>query len=282
MKKNVACGVVTFNPTKDILPKIEEYSHLFDYVYIYDNTIKGLSSVLTNKISRYKNVLLYTNGNNDGLAKAYNYFLIRTKNKYDFLCTLDQDSKFSKMDIQSMFNLLNVNKLNDVAVVGPVVIYNQVSTSKKISNEKELKNRQYLISSGSFINLKIIRQNPNIKFDENYFIDRVDTDFCTDCLRNGYRICEYEHSVLFQNLGEKITKKGSQHSYIRHYYMFRNRIYFNYKYYGKLKATILTCLQSLKQCMRIVFLEKQKKIKLKQFILAYHDYVTGDMGKGRY
>ncbi|WP_172995413.1 glycosyltransferase, partial [Lactobacillus helveticus] len=197
MKKSVACGVVTFNPTKDILPKIEEYSCLFDYVYIYDNTIKVFSSVLANKISKYENVSLYSNGNNDGLAKAYNYFLNHTKHKYDFLCTLDQDSKFSKIDIQNMFSLLSIDKLNDVAVVGPTVIYNQVSSSKKISNRKILENKRYLISSGSFINLKIIRQNPNIKFDENYFIDRVDTDFCTNCLKNGYRICEYKDSFLF-------------------------------------------------------------------------------------
>lgn len=272
-------------PDSDIISKIQLYSQIFKKIYIYDNTPNGMDFNLEDKISNIaSNVVIYSNKKNDGLSKAYNYLINKTKNEYDYLCTLDQDSIFLKEDFFKMEKLLNDKNFKETAVIGPKVIYNISSQNKKIQKNKFIiKSKKYVISSGSFINLRILKNNFQLCFDENYFIDRVDTDFCTKCLRQGYKVIEVENVFLYQTLGEENKANHKfQHSYIRHYYMFRNRFYYNQKYYPFMKAIFLDDIQSLKQCIKIILFEDDKTKKLYQLFMGYKDYKSGNMGKGRY
>lgn len=283
--KQIVGGIVTFMPDSDIISKIQLYSQIFKKIYIYDNTPNGMDFNLEDKISNIaSNVVIYSNKKNDGLSKAYNYLINKTKNEYDYLCTLDQDSIFLKEDFFKMEKLLNDKNFKETAVIGPKVIYNISSQNKKIQKNKFIiKSKKYVISSGSFINLRILKNNFQLCFDENYFIDRVDTDFCTKCLRQGYKVIEVENVFLYQTLGEENKANHKfQHSYIRHYYMFRNRFYYNQKYYPFMKAIFLDDIQSLKQCIKIILFEDDKTKKLYQLFMGYKDYKSGNMGKGRY
>lgn len=279
MAKTFVCGVVTFFPNNKELKKIVEYSKIFDMVYVFDNTPKANTEF--DIFTSNSKIIVNSNGINDGLACAYNYFLKETKEKYDFLCTLDQDSRFTKENIKSMFDFITNNDLTRIAVIGPKVIYNNsFLKSKKVNKIIE---RKYLISSGSFLNLSIL-DSSGIIFDVEYFIDRVDTDFCMNCIRNGYQIIEYLGSVLNQTLGSpKNHSNIGSHSYKRHYYMFRNRFYFNKKFIDNwpLRST-LNIMQTLRQCMRIIIFEDHKSKKIKQLFYALQDFHNEVMEKGRY
>lgn len=272
------CGVVTFFPDNEVIKKIREYSKVFDSVLVFDNTPQG-SDKLKIMVNN-PNIYLYSNGENNGLSEAYNFFMKRTGKGFDFLCTMDQDSNFDKLNINAMFNYINKHDMSKVAVVGPKVKYKDKNRSNR---DNSASSKNYLISSGSFLNLSLLKL-ANIHFDPNYFIDRVDADFCKQCQKKGYQVIEYSGSVLYQVLGQRtrFSKLGS-HSYKRHYYMFRNRFYFNNKFIlNSVKRISVDWLESIKHCSHILFWENQKYKKLQQIIFALKDYKQNNMGSGRY
>lgn len=272
------CGVVTFFPDNEVIKKIDEYSKIFDNVLVFDNTPQR-SDKLKAMVNK-PNIYIYSNGENNGLSEAYNFFMKRVGKKFDFLCTMDQDSNFSRLDINAMFNYINKHDMSKVAVVGPEVKYKDGDRTDK---ENSASSKNYLISSGSFLNLSLLRL-ANIHFDSNYFIDRVDADFCKQCQNMGYQVIEYSGSVLYQVLGQRTRlSKFGNHSYKRHYYMFRNRFYFNNKFISNgVKRILIDWLESVKHCSRILFLENQKCKKLQQIVFALKDYKQNNMGSGRY
>lgn len=278
--KNFACGVVTFYPDNKSIKRIEKYSSLFKYVLVYDNTPQDVADF--DLLKSKPNVHVYANKKNDGLAIAYDFFVnkLSINNSADFLCTMDQDSEFSSLDIKSMIKYINNSDMSKTAIIGPVIEYKDKS---KTSKEEKITNKRYLISSGSFLNLSLLKSE-NISFDLNYFIDRVDTDICMQCIRKGYRVVEYSGSVLYQTLGQKVnfSKQGS-HSYKRHYYMFRNRFYFNKKFIrNRVQRIVFNWLQTFRQCVHILLIEPDKCKKIRQMIFALKDYRQNLMGRGRY
>ncbi|MFR0539483.1 glycosyltransferase [Limosilactobacillus reuteri subsp. suis] len=278
-KNKFACGIVTYFPNNDVIDKINKYSDEFDEVYVFDNTPQ--ESDVLKKLELNQKIHLYSNEENNGLSVAYNYFVKEAISNCDFLCTLDQDSVFLTENIEKIIDYINSNDLDSIAVIGPKIIYN--NDYEMSARNSDINDKRYLISSGSFLNLSILKEN-NIKFDPQYFIDRVDIDFCQECIRKGFRVVEYTSSVLYQTLGTptKHMNKGN-HSYKRHYYMFRNRFYYNRKFSNSLlQRESLNIIQSLKQCLRILTFEDQKINKLKQLLLAIYDYQHNIMGSGRY
>lgn len=204
--------------------------------------------------------------------------LEKTVNRYNYLCLLDQDSVFNSDEVYKMMNFIDAYPTKEqVAIFSPRVIYDK-RVSKKIVSDYEFK--KFVISSGSFINLKIVENDSDINFDVNYFIDRVDTDFCMLCVKKGYKLVQYNKSVLIQQLGIEGHFGITQHSYKRHYYIFRNRLYYNQKFYRHYKS--LSILQTLKQCLRIILFEDEKALKIKQLFYAIHDFNHDCMSKGRY
>ena len=84
---------------------------------------------------------------------------------------------------------------------------------------------------------------------------------------------------LTQKLGDEIKFRHSSHNKLRHYYIMRNRLYYNYKYNNKNKALVLSLLQTLKQVFLIVLFENDKLNKLKMLKTAINDFFNNNMGK---
>lgn len=276
--KTFACGVVTFYPDNESIKKIAKYSSLFKEVLVYDNTPQNVKSL--DLLKSKSNVHIYANQKNDGLSIAYDFFINKLNDHVDFLCTMDQDSRFDSLDIKAMFDYINNNDMSKIAIVGPTIDYKE---TLNVPREEKVTRKDYVISSGSFLNLSLLI-SADISFDPNYFIDRVDTDICMQCIRKGYQVIEYSGSVLHQSLGQRVKffKNGS-HSCKRHYYMFRNRFYFNKKFIdNNFKRMVVNWLQALKQCVHILLIERNKFKKIVQIIFALKDYRQNIMGRGRY
>lgn len=266
-------GIVLYYPDLDILDKIKGYSEVFNKIIAFDNSEKNHGIQLEIDKLNLVNVMYISRNNNYGLSYAYN-FLLEKSQDYDYLCILDQDSIFEINDILKMKQLIETCNLNKPAIIAPIIDYGY----KKILRDNIIEKCRYVISSGSFINIKSFKDN-DIRFDENYFIDRVDVDICQQCLRNGLKIYKYHNSVLHQKLGDEIKFRHSSHNKLRHYYIMRNRLYYNYKYNNKNKALVLSLLQTLKQVFLIVLFENDKLNKLKMLKTAINDFFNNNMGK---
>jgi len=270
-----SCGITLFNPKKQHLDKLIGYSKIFSELYIVDNTVSNTSPYLE-EILKLPNVHLLSSGENLGLSAGLNLICDTSLGKDDFICLLDQDSDFKKTEIMKCFELIKSSNFDDVSIVAPTIKYKHLHhESSPPSNIDITSSVEFVITSGSFINLKLF--NLIGKFDPNYFIDRIELDYCYRSINLGYRIMVHNNAILDQELG---TFKSLgfisfyEHSPLRNYYQFRNRFYFyNFKYKGSdlLKFSKLY-LASLRHVLKVLLLESKKIEKVKYILLAIKDY----------
>ena len=266
-----AAGVILYNPTQEQIDRICKLEESFDAIFLFDN-----SEPTYQKPSYPHHIKFHLLGEdaNKGLSYAFNK-IIKLCGEYDYLCTLDQDSIYTKEEICKLRTYLDKMPISSkIGIVAPFIDYG----TKPYTPSEEADHVDFVITSGSFVNLTMIRER-NITFDENYFIDRVDADLCKQVKAMGYEIKIYHESVLHQRLGEETPHSRSSHNPLRHYYMFRNRLYFNNKWYRGPKKWFLNITQIIKHLYIILFYETERPKKLKAFIEATKDYMVGRMGK---
>ena len=141
------------------------------------------------------------------------------------------------------------------------------------------------MTSGNLINLNAYKKINGFK--DWYFIDCVDFDYCLNLVRNGYEIHQVNKVILHHELGNTVKKQlfgksyfCDNHSYIRRYYIVRNRHYI-YDEYNKdfpdyCNAEIRCTKAEVK---RIILFEKGKIKKLWYMYKGYRDYKKRLVGR---
>lgn len=261
-----AIAITLYNPIKQYLDNFLNYIENFDEIFLYDNSLDNKNYI--DLIPQNHKIHYFFNHSNVGLPYAFNFILNNPYlSTFDYLCTMDQDSYFNKIQINKIQNFIEQNMDKKIAIVAPLILY----SNKNITSKKQIIYKDWVICSGSFINLDIIRRH-KITYDEKYFIDRFEVDFCKQISQLGYKIIVFSDSILKQELGLKNVYKHSNHSPLRHYYIFRNRLYFNYKFFNKNKAFFISFLQNIKHIILILFFEQLKKDKIVACLKGYIDF----------
>lgn len=273
---NYAAAITLYNPTTEQISHCKEYAESFQRVFILDNSEEE-DIVIQRSFESDCFTYIKMNGN-EGLPNAFNRVLdSKELSAFDYLCTLDQDSIFSFHDIARMKSFIEQSygstEFSKVAIYAPVIDY---GNGIKCTSGYEY--RKKVITSGSFLKVKEIQKH-NIRYDENYFIDKFEIDLCQQLLSNGYQIVVCFESVLKQQLGDGDSTKHSSHNALRHYYLFRNRLYFNHKHYSRVKCYSFNILQTARHVVSILLYEKEPVEKIAQLFPAIKDYCLGKMGK---
>ena len=270
--KFAAC-VVIYNLPKKEIPRVKLYAASFDVVYILDNSDINDSS----SWEGCTNIVYHWNGGNIGLPASFNWVLNKIHGSIDYLCLLDQDSIFTSDNIELLKAHIKSNSdyiINRVGIVAPYINYNNSPFRRE---EKEVY-VPWVITSGSFLNVALINRD-NLRYDENYFIDRCEVDFCRQLVLKNYKVMLYRGAVLNQQLGDDNGSKYTSHNPTRHYYIFKNRFYYNKKFFSPPKRIFLNITQTIKHLGHIIIYENDKGTKIKMLTIAYEDYKHGKMGK---
>ena len=162
---------------------------------------------------------------------------------------------------------------SDVAVYGPVVC----KEKGREPEDQRAVEVEVLISSGSFVNLQIYAQTPG--FDEAFFIDKVDDDYCLMARQRGFRIIQVRSCFLYHRIGEwkKIFGKiVEQHAPLRMYYTTRNTLML-YKKYGKSGLERLGWF--VNRLRHTLLYDDSRYKKVKRMFLGAWDYKHGITGK---
>lgn len=225
---NIAGVVILYNPEEGLVLRINSYKNGLKKLMIIDNSEIEANSEFLKSWSKEGIQYIYDN-NNAGIAQRLNQAAqIAITENYDWLLTMDQDSYFKNEEFTYYLNCLNIyNEKEKVAQFG--VSYEKTTTGEPSCLSKKVSK---LITSGSIINIKTY--NEVGKFDENLFIDGVDTEYCLRANIKGYFNVQYytiqlQHSIGSQSYHRsfKNFKKTSRslHSPVRLYYMTRNFLY---------------------------------------------------------
>lgn len=271
------CGVVVwYNPKEEYLKNIETYLSILDELYIIDNS----NSNNKNMIKNLKKIEYVSLGVNKGIAYALNLGLEKAFQKgYDYLLTMDQDSSFLNNSFREYVNFVMNDKEKNVALYSPIhVVDEKIMNEVILENKVDIKYSDRENTSGNILNLKYIK---NIgKFNEDFFIDEVDIDFCYRIIKEGYKIKKLNFIPLKHFLGNfkryKIGGKVTHHNYIRRYYITRNKLYMRELYKEKVSKKYKRDIW--KDIRKIIFFEKDKILKLKMCWRAYKDFRNGVKG----
>lgn len=295
--KNSAAIIVSYFPTEDLVINVGEVSSSFSRVVIVDNTpeLSEFQLSLFKRISSIHNVEVLFNNKNLGMSIALNMASdILYENGFRYTLLLDQDSFLSKKDIEALLLLIMETK---AGIVSPkiatknfdsnatyVTEFNKFLIKKLPVNDKPLK-VMFNITSGSLVDLYMWKEIGG--YDENLFIEYVDTEFALRANTSGYDVLISPNATLIQEYGAMTKKKffgkyyyPTNHSPLRYYYQCRNRLYVSRKYIFKYPSFVLFDFASfVKNSFLVMIFEEDKLDKLKFSIIGFIDFFLGKMGK---
>ncbi len=227
-------------------------------VFLVDNGSSNRSE-LEGCVSRYPTVRVIYNPENFGIARALNQLCgLAKESGNQWILTMDQDS-ICKQDMVA--HLVRYCGDKTIGIIAPRVEFwdgDKLITSTK-DGDKNIVNISACITSGSLTNIEAWGQVGG--FDEWYFIDLVDDEFCTHLIASGYSILRVNKAVLYQRAGAMRhvalpfagTIMLTFYNETRNYYICRNSIYFFRKYHRhiRLRHQILVFLYG--QFRRLAF-----------------------------
>ena len=263
--EDITAVIVYFNGDQKVVSKALDLSYL-GHVLVVNNGSNVESSKLLEELRNNSKVEVIDNIENKGIAYALNQGLDYAISKGSkLLLTLDQDSSISKNCIYKLKNKIDV--ANKIVSVGPIYKQNSI-----IENDKEV---SFLITSGNIIDVNTLKTIGG--FWNDLFIDCVDIDLSFNLKSKGYKQLMVANAFMTHKIGEYEKSpifhiKYLGHSNIRYYYKFRNNWLIYKKYWNKLFKDCLKLFVCLViEFFRVIFIEKNKKEKIKYIFLGLKD-----------
>ncbi len=273
----LAAVVVFYNPSDNNIKQLDKYLKSVDKIYVVDNSDDKVQRIeSTDKIEYIKL------NENKGIAFALNEGARHAiKDKFKYLLTMDQDSKITSKIVDDMKDYIINNDMKDVGLISP---YQDIDSKDDVKNG-DVEDMIEVMTSGNIINLDAYKKVGGFK--DWLFIDCVDTDYCMNLHKNGYKVLRLNNVIMKHELGNLVVHKlfGKEypcynHNPIRRYYIVRNNLYINDMYkdlYPDYCAWLLRVQKG--QVKRIIAFEKNKFKKLKMMYKGYKDHKKGIKGK---
>lgn len=276
----IVCIVPLYNPTNEEIKNIESYVDTLDYCILMDDSQVEHRNVCSVLLEKYRGRVDYIwNKNNIGLCKsANNGMKAAIKLGAEWILIMNPDSK-PHNDIVSVFReYIDKNDTDNIAILAPRYNYDRHRRNIRLGNRKI----SFVMMSGSMINVKALKR---IGFyDERFFIDGLDNEWCLRALRAGYHIIECSEALLDHHpaetrevkvLGKTVFKYGWDRPE-RYYYQFRGLFLIHDEYHSIYND--LFCLYKLLKC--ILFFDNKSEYK-KAWQIAKKDYKLNYFGKIR-
>ena len=280
MKKiKLAAMVTLYNPNKENINNINNYINSVEKLYVFDNTDGKDNKDL---LPKNKKIVYITNKENKGIAYSMNVCARKAiDDGYKYLLTMDQDSKMTSSIIDRMLEFLENTKEERIGLISP---YQDIDSKEEIS-DKEYEEQIEMMTSGNIIDLNAFEEIGGFK--DWLFIDCVDTDYCMNLHKHGYKVLRLNKIIMKHDLGHLevhhlFNKEYPcyNHNPIRRYYIVRNNLYINNMYHDLFPEYCNHLIRIQKgQVKRIIAFEKNKIKKLKMMYRGYKDFKKGIKGK---
>lgn len=288
----LAGAVILYNPEEVVSENVLSYIDSVDKLYIVDNSLGASVASKISKLAPNK-VQVITNKQNEGIAKPLNLVLhLAEKEGFDFLLTMDQDSRFFDGHMALYRSALSSIDWKHCFGLGPTsVVYERLGEGKE--DKEELSNKgihwnsvMRMMTSGNIISVKKAVECGG--FDETLFIDEVDHDICYKALLHGYLLFTSPDILLWHRCGNPIKKRffwrdihAMNHPPVRKYYIARNRsiVYKRYHHINEAFFFKHYIRSDLLDFLKIFYMEPDKLRKAQFFLRGLWDAGRGCTGK---
>jgi rhamnosyltransferase len=290
---------VTYNPDlNEILQQLCAVPHEVCFVLVDNNSSNcgDIEHMIHNGPLAQKNICLLKNTENIGLAAAQNQGICQAiQQEATHILFFDQDSIPDLGMVHALVkeeeSLLALNI--QVGAVGPLT-YDPVSQldcpvtkyrgpfiSRYQLSEKEVTSTSFIIASGSLIRTKVLKDVG--LFDERFFIDYIDIEWCYRAQARGYQVFVTAKAKMSHCIGEKrvnfLGRGISQHSGLRRYYLARNSFFVLKMAHFPIGYKLREIVFGIIRAVSFFILSDDKKMYCRYFFKALHDGWMGRVGK---
>ena len=272
----VGAVIVTYYPDLERLgPVLEAAAQQVDSVIVIDN---GSELTEIEACARhYPNVSVVGLGSNRGIAAALNAGVRRLSHvEPAWILTLDQDTVIDSGSVEKLLNDFRglPPELRSTVAILAMARHGRRTPSTRVSRWIESaceatsngpwRQVSFVITSGNLVRAEVFEE---ITYNEDFFMDQVDTAFCADVRRRGLKVLENVEPTMEHQLGRTVETKRGPKIYepaSRLYYISRNslrlvlrrdlpvRLYLR-DLFGLVRVHIeLDDARSLAQCLRAV------------------------------
>lgn len=287
------------NPNQ-LLTLVHQLSGQVETVCVLNNG--GLTNSLRDDFLKIDNLELHDFNENIGIASALNYGVtLAEKVRADFVVTFDQDSEPQRnhvIELVEVWNQLNCEKTPNthIGAIGPMFYderngmheYGFLSARglKVYKHYPSRKNKvveaDVLITSGMLFPISVWQDD--LLFNEQLFIDLVDTEWCFRAKEKGYTnfgcfAVKMKHDMSDSHPIRFFGISLLRYGYLRRYYYFRNCVYLLPKAFVPIAYKIRLSVTLLVMLLTSMLIDKQR-VKSIQFICkGVYDGLIGKLGR---
>jgi rhamnosyltransferase len=225
--RDVLAVVVSYNGLQKIKQTVQALQKQVRHIHIVDNGSDAESLEVLEVRGRETDITVERLGENRGVGHALNRGVQRAQEmSCNWLLTMDQDSVVDSSLIEAYGAALEGNPA--MVCLTPRIVGR---SRKKDAAGGEI---SYAITSGNLVRVSVFDQIG--LYDEGFFVDCIDFDFCLRLRRAGHAVHRVPAALMEHQLGDEVDlpkavqKYYARHSPVRRYYMYRNFLYLTERY----------------------------------------------------
>jgi rhamnosyltransferase len=272
-QSNIWTIVVTHNPAPDFGENVRALISQVKKIIIVDNqSLPSIRQFVGKVASTFETEVIWSQ-HNLGIASALNagINLASSSDECQWILMLDQDSHVTPHFVAIMCNAYEACPFRDaVALIGATYQLAFRTLQAPSADGRTLKFREVetLMTSGTLVKRRVFADCGS--FDESFFMDYVDHEFCFRVRRHGLRIIQANEAILEHELGSPTSHRlfgksfvTSNYSPNRRYHNARNRLIFYRRYFYSESAWIVCdWFRWLRELLKMIVVEGDRKNKL--------------------
>lgn len=289
----VCAVIVTYFPTAQLLENIACLLPQVDCILIVDNGSSASDSAgILKQCEATQKVSVHYCPENLGVATALNIGArYADANGYTWLATFDQDSSAPEGYIAGLFGALAAYPEPDsVALLSPKY-QDKVCTPVYIKSYATRRTDMpfapidITMTSGNLVRVEAIVDVGF--FDDAFFIDFLDYEFCLRLKTRGYELIEAQNVVLMHRCGDRTTHRflgrlvrTTNYPPWRRYYSMRNRVAVYKRYWLKQPRWVFVDVaRPIRDILTVALFEDNPSRKIGAMLRGALDGLRGKMGK---
>lgn len=279
----IGAVVVSYNPSREILQNIAVLAGQVGHVVVVDNTPSANPQTVIDEVEKQGGCTVIRNRKNLGIATALNLGVQRAiLLGCEWIVTFDQDSRIGEGYIQELISAFIKSSEPRIGVLCPVYRDAQLGAVWPFPRSSNGEPLMYMTSGALMRSETYQKLGP---FEDQLFIDGVDTEYALRMRAVGYKIVESD-IVINHSLGKMTphTFAGrrilvTNHNAQRRYFITRNRIVLLRRYLGKEREWAAYELTDFwKGTVALLLFEQDRWLKVKYMLRGAWDAVLGRLG----
>ena len=280
-QEQILAVVVIYEPCiEDVVENINSFIKSVGRLLVWQNSkLSSADQEYLLKSTDKEKIEMVGDGENVGIPIALNFAVRYAKQKgYEYLLTMDQDSRW--VDFSTYVHLV-FEKEDNNAIYGPTVVSVDDSELLAKDNQEVFKSVKFVITSGSLIPLQVMDKTG--LFQDSYFIDAVDEEFCYRARSHGVKILQVNRGILEQHFGKHTRVRFFSRNIIvqnytpfRYYYIVRNHLWLIRS--GMVPEDDVRAIKHnyiYMPFIKVLLFEDNKIKKIKRIVYGYVDGVRG-------